>query len=174
METDPMEGTPAVRVIEGLGSYLDSKGYAVSKLEVAGWRTIGSANAGYSIGLKPTLAWLRSSIDDEASVVLLNVGWYKEAARGYTRDGGHWVVATGTGPKPNQFHIHNSLLASTVQKGDNSVTLTRLGDSFDRIISKGKTANMAGYYKVKGSGLPFGGKTAYAVLDCAIRFTAKK
>jgi hypothetical protein len=172
LKTDPTQGTSADEVLTGLVRYAASRGSAIDKIEVATWRSLSKDNERHRIAQRPDLAWARAAIADPDTVVLANVGWYKKDPKGYARDGGHWVNVVGEGARPDELQIRNSLLKVDEQRAKTGVTLTKL-DQFDRVDGKTSTS-MAGYYRVEGPALPYGGSTVAAVLDCVLVFRPKK
>ncbi|MDB5100678.1 MAG: hypothetical protein JWM80_5099, partial [Cyanobacteria bacterium RYN_339] len=67
METDPDDGTPPGRVIEGLESYVEARGYKLRQLEVATWRPVGDHA---KIAAKPDLDWMRKVAAAPDTVVM--------------------------------------------------------------------------------------------------------
>jgi len=168
--TDPsIGGTNPDKVLTGLQSYVKSKGYELSKLEIMTWRTVSEDNKQFKKGTKPDLAWMRSAANSKDTVVVFNFGWYRKDDDGYARKGGHWVnVVGGSG---NGFTVHNPILQPEKQTENKSLELTMLDDC---VVSKdsGET-NMNGYYEGNGSGLPHG-ESVTAILDAVIVFSIKK
>lgn len=173
METDPAQGTPPGRIIDGVYGYVQSLDYEIGRMEVAGWRPLGADNKEFSIGQRPSLAWLRKAAQDPDTVVLLNVGWYKAEGGRYRRYGGHWVTLVSAGASASEFQVRNPAIRALDQAGKAKVTLTALGSQFATVKGSGAPANMAGYFKVAGPGLPHG-PSITAVLDCAMLFTVEE
>lgn len=174
MNTDPNEGTPPSGIIAGLQSYADAHGYSVNRLEVATWRSIGSDNQQFRVGKVPDLSWMRAAAQGADTVLLFNVGWYKDGDNGYKRDNGHWVDVVGVGSGPTDFELRNPAIEAADQTRKTSVTLTGINGDFTRIGSDGNPYDMTGYYKVQGPGLPYGGSVKAAVLDGAVVFSMSK
>ena len=60
--TDPsIGGTNPDKILTGLQSYMKSKGYEFSRLELKTWRRVSAANKEFRTGTKPDIAWLRSA-----------------------------------------------------------------------------------------------------------------
>lgn len=169
--TDPsIGGTNPDKILTGLQSYADGKGYVLTRLEMKSWRGVSRDNKEFKIGTQPDMAWMRSAASSKDTVVLFNFGWYYEGDDGYTRKGGHWVNVVGV--SGNEFIVHNPILKPEKQSEQKSVELTRLDDDF--IVPKDSgEANMKGYYEGKGPGLPHGEKVT-AILDSVIVFSLKK
>jgi len=178
METDPEIGTNPSKIIYGLDEYLQSKGFAFDRLEIAGWRRIDAEHKGFLVSRKPDMKWLREAAEDPDAVVILNNGWYRNAEdEGYIRKGGHFVIVVGAGPGVSEFQVHNSAIEPEKQKKNTSVTLTTInGNLFADATSNGvKELNLEGYFKIDGPGLPFTSKKAvFAALDFVIVFKLKK
>ncbi|MDQ7824019.1 MAG: hypothetical protein RDV48_14560 [Candidatus Eremiobacteraeota bacterium] len=178
MDTDPDIGTNPSKIIDGLESYLDSKGYSFARLEVAGWRNLNDDHEKYLVSKKPDMKWIRSAVEDPDTVVILNNGWYRDAGGGgYTRKGGHFVIAVGAGPKDSELQVHNPALESDEQKTETSVTMALIDDN---TVAEAKAngveeLELDGYYKMEGPGLPYTSeKAAFAALDFVIIFKLKK
>lgn len=175
MNTDPKEGTNPDKILTGLKEYVEGRGLQFKRLEVATWRKLSSANKACLVGAKPSLDWMRKAALDPDCVEIFNVGWYREENAGYSRKGGHWITVVGAGSGATDFAVHNPLLASETQKVKSGVTLTKLDHEFKFVNADGDEAgDMNGYFRVDGPGLPFGGKTAAAVLDSVIVFSVQK
>ncbi len=171
MATDPAKGTGPGAIMKGIWGYVTARGYEIDRLEYAGWRDIGADNAKrYGQGARPKLTWLRAGAKDPETVLLVNVGWYKQTTGGYKRSGGHWLNVVGTGPGKLDFVVRNPALPVGEQRTKSAVQLTALDAGFKVVGSPGTPATMAGYYKVAGAALPMG-KATTAVLDCAMLFT---
>jgi len=170
--TDPsIGGTNPDKVLTGLQSYVKSKGYELSKLEIMTWRSVSADNKKFKTGTKPDIAWMRSAANSKDTVVVFNFGWYHKTEDGYTRKGGHWVAVVGA--SGNGFTVHNPILPSEQQSEKKSVTLTLLDDDF--IVAKDSgEANMKGYYDGEGPGLPRRDAVEAAILDAVIVFSIKK
>jgi hypothetical protein len=171
--TDPkIGGTNPDRILTGLRTYVKSKGYAFSRLEVMTWRSISEPNRPFKLGTKPGLTWMRKAANSKDTVVAFNFGWYKSGDDGYTRTGGHWVAVVGAAEDDDKFYVHNPILPAKDQPAKTSVTLTRLDEDFS-VIKGDDEANMKGYYTGAGAGLPHG-KNIEAVLDAVIVFSLEK
>lgn len=183
--TDPsIGGTNPDKVLTGLQSYMKSKGYELTRLELKTWRRVSDANKEFKTGTKPDMAWLRSAASGKDTVVIFNFGWYRKTEDGYERKGGHWInVVGGSG---NSFVVHNPILPPEKQSENKSLELTLLDSDFmvdtgsatvgagANIVDKDSgEANMKGYYVGDGSGLPHG-DTVTAILDAVIVFSLKK
>lgn len=178
METDPEIGTNPSRIIYGLDEYVQSKGFALDSLEIAGWRRIDAEHKGYLISRKPDMQWLRKAADDPDAVVILNNGWYRDDEEGgYIRKGGHFVIVVGAGPGRSEFQVHNPALEPDKQKENTSVKLTAIRGSLiaDATSNGVEELELDGYFKMEGPGLPFSSsKAAFAALDFVIVFKLKK
>jgi len=175
MDTDPKIGTNPDKILTGLRHYVQGKGLHMKRLEAATWRKLSSANSACSMGEKPKLEWMRAAATDPDCVEVFNVGWYREEQDGYSRHGGHWITVVGAGSGAREFAVHNPILRPQTQKVKTTVALTMLDKDFNIVNAEGEdTGNMNGYYRVDGPGLPFGGKTAAAVLDSVIVFSVQK
>jgi len=169
--TDPsIGGTNPDKILTGLQSYVESKGYELNRLELKSWRGVSAANKEFKIGTRPDMAWIRSAVSSKDTVVIFNFGWYHKTDDGYERKGGHWVnVVGGSG---SEFIVHNPILPPERQTDRKSVELSGLDEDF--IVSKDSgEANMKGYYEGDGPGLPHG-DTVTAILDAVIVFSIKK
>ncbi len=96
MNTNLKTGTGAGSVLEGLGRYIEAKGYEYRYLKFQGWR---SHPERFGLGERiADLNWLKSGIKGN-STAWLNVGWYKynPSTNEYARIGGHWVTLVGYG-----------------------------------------------------------------------------
>ncbi len=177
MDTDPDIGTNPSNLIDGLNEYLHAKGFQLANLEMAGWRRLKAEHEAFRVAEKPTLAWLRAAADDPDTILILNNGWYREGDDGYTRKGGHFVIAVGAGPGASELQVHNPALEPEEQKSETSVVLAPLGAE---IVAEAKSNGvdqlaLDGYFKMQGPGLPFTAKkAAFAALDFAIAFKVKK
>jgi hypothetical protein len=175
--TDPsIGGTNPDRILTGLQSYVKSKGYELSRLELMSWRAVSNSNKKFKIRTKPDISWMRNAARSKDTVVIFNFGWYYEIDDGYNRKGGHWVAVVGAAPDSNEFYVHNPMLRSEEQSKKKSVTLTRLDEDFIVVQSDGKDIeekNMKGYYDGEGPGLPHR-KGIDAVLDAVIVFSLKR
>lgn len=171
--TDPsIGGTNPDKILTGLQSYVKSKGYELSRLELKSWRGVSGSNKQFVTGKKPDMAWMHSAARSKDTVVIFNFGWYYETEDGYTRKGGHWVAVVDSSSDSNEFIVHNPILPPDKQSDQKSVELTLLDNDF--IVAKDSgEANMKGYYEGKGSGLPHG-KSVTAILDAVIVFSLKR
>lgn len=178
METDPEIGTNPSKILYGLDEYVQSKGFSLDRLEIAGWRRIDADHKGYLISGKPDMQWLRKAANDPDAVVILNNGWYRDDGEGgYIRKGGHFVIAVGAGPGVSEFQVHNPAIESATQKENTSVTLTAISGSLivDATSNGVEELELGGYFKMEGPGLPFrSSKAAFAALDFVIVFKVKK
>lgn len=168
--TDPsIGGTNPDKILTGLQSYVDGKGYELNRLELKSWRGVSADNKSFKIGTKPDMAWMRAAVAAKDTVTIFNFGWYYETDDGYERKGGHWVAVVGG--SGNEFIVHNPILQPDVQAEKQSVVLKMLDDDF--IVPKDSgEANMKGFYEGNGPGLPHG-KTVTAILDAVIVFSLK-
>jgi hypothetical protein len=170
--TDPsIGGTNPDKVLTGLQSYVKSKGYELSRLEIMTWRSVSDSNKKFKTGTKPDITWMRSAANSKDTVVVFNFGWYHETEDGYTRKGGHWVAVVGG--SGNGFTVHNPILPSEQQTEKKSVTLSLLDEDFIVVKDSGE-ANMKGYYDGEGPGLPRRDAVEAAILDAVIVFSIKK
>ena len=99
MNTSLAEGTGTAGFLRGLSRYLADRGYAVQRLEYAGWRAHPKE---YTSGRsRPDLAALAGTLRRPAAAAWWNVGWYRrevDAESGlprFRRTGGHWVLVAG-------------------------------------------------------------------------------
>lgn len=177
-QTDPsIGGTNPDRILTGLQSYVKSKGYVLSRLELMTWRPVSKANKKFKIGIKPEISWMRSAARSKDTVMIFNFGWYYETEDGYSRKGGHWVAVVGAAPDTNEFYVHNPILRPAEQSAKKSVVLSRLDEDFLMVESGGQEiegTNMKGYYDGEGPGLPRGKSVEAAILDAVIVFSLKK
>jgi hypothetical protein len=177
-ETDPgVGGTNPDKILTGLQSYMESKGYELNRLELMSWRPVSNANKKFKIGIKPEISWMRSAARNKDTVMIFNFGWYYETEDGYSRKGGHWVAVVGATSDTNEFYIHNPSLRSAEQAAKKSVMLSQLDEDFmvvDYGGQKIKAINMKGYYDSEGPGLPRGKSMEAAILDAVIVFSLKK
>lgn len=175
-QTDPSQGgTNPDKILTGLQSYVNSKGYTLSRLELMTWRPVSNSNKKFKIGTKPDISWMRSAVRSKDTIVVFNFGWYYETEDGYSRKSGHWVVVVGAGLDSNEFYIHNPILPPEEQSRKTSVTLTRLDEDFIVVEgAKDEDTNMIGYYNGEGPGLPRGNGVEAAILDSVIVFSLKK
>lgn len=170
-ETDPgIGGTNPDRILTGLLSYAESKGYELTRLELKSWRGVRAANKPYKTGTKPDMTWMQAAAADDRTIVLFNFGWYYEEADGYKRKGGHWVVVVGANGD-GAFEVHNPALQPARQVRDTSIRLSRIDEDFPVTTDSGE-ADMQGYYEAEGPGLPHGEKVK-AILDAVIAFSLK-
>ncbi len=170
--TDPsIGGTNPDKILTGLQSYVKSKGYELSRLELKTWRGVSAANKEFKTGAKPDMSWMRSAARSKDTVVIFNFGWYRKTEDGYERKGGHWVAVVGVG-SDNEFIIHNPILPSEKQSDKKALELTLLDEDFIVAKESGE-ANMKGYYEGEGPGLPHGDSVT-AILDAVIVFGVKK
>ncbi|MBP7864713.1 MAG: hypothetical protein KA419_02090 [Acidobacteria bacterium] len=175
MSVDPEKGAGPERILTGLRSYVESRGYQFARLELATWRKVSAKNAGYKIAGKPDMKWMREAAQNPDCVMVFNNGWYQEGEDGYTRSGGHWVIVVGTGADPLSFLVHNPKLSPEDQRLNQLLNLTLLDKDFTVIGDSDEETDMSGYYSIKGPGLPFDeDKAAAAVLDAVIVFSLKK
>ena len=175
-QTDPsIGGTNPDKVLTGVQSYVKSKGYELSRLELKTWRRVSDSNKKFRIGTKPDLAWLRSAARSKDTVVVFNFGWYHKTEGGYSRKGGHWVAVVGAAADSNEFYVHNPILKSEEQSKKTSLTLTLLDEDFIVVEgAKDDDTNMIGYYDGEGPGLPRRDGVEAAILDAAIVFSIKR
>jgi hypothetical protein len=170
--TDPsIGGTNPDKILTGLQSYVTSKGYELSRLELKTWRGVSAANKEFKTGAKPDMAWMRSAARSKDTVMIFNFGWYRQTEDSYERKGGHWVAVVGVGSE-NEFIVHNPILPSEKQSDKKTVALTLLNEDFIVAKESGE-ANMKGYYEGEGPGLPHGDSVT-AILDSVIVFSLKK
>ncbi len=178
MDTDPEIGTNPSKLIEGLQSYLESKGYQFARLEVAGWRNLNDEHEKYLVSKKPGMQWICKAAEDPDTVVILNNGWYRETEGDeYLRKGGHFVIAVGAGPGDGEFQVHNPAMEPDDQKTETSVTLTPIGGNTvaDAKANGVEELHLDGYYRMEGPGIPHSKeKAAFAALDFVIVFKLKK
>jgi len=178
MDTDPDIGTNPGKIIDGLESYLEARGYSFASLQVAGWRNLNEEHEKYLVSRKPDMEWIRKAAGDPDTVVILNNGWYRETdGDSYLRKGGHFVVVVGAGPGNGEFQVHNPALEPGEQKTETSVTLALIdGDTVADAKGNGvEELHLDGYYRMKGPGLPYSSeKAAFAALDFVIVFKVKK
>ena len=168
--TDPsIGGTNPDKILTGLQSYVEGKGYELNRLEMKSWRGVKADNKSFKIGTKPDMAWMRAAVSAKDTVTIFNFGWYYETDDGYERKGGHWVAVVGGAG--NEFIVHNPILQPDVQTEKKSVVLKMLDEDF--IVPKDSgEANMKGFYEGNGPGLPHG-KSVTAILDAVIVFSLK-
>jgi len=177
METDPDIGTNPSRIIDGLESYLDGRGYSIASLEIAGWRIINDEHGKYLVSRKPEMKWMQKAVKDPDTLVIFNNGWYRESDDGYIRKGGHFVIAVGEGPGAGEFQVHNPALEPDEQKTETSVIMTPLGSDIvaDAKANGVEELSLGGFYKMEGPGIPHTReKAAFAALDFVITFKLKK
>ena len=176
MATDPTEGTNPDKILTGLRSYAENRGYSFERLELATWRGVSAANKRYLIGTKPSLSWMTAAAKDPDVVEVLNFGWYEEEEDGsYTRHGGHWVNVVGAGPQARQFDVHDPALQPERQESDTAIVLAPVDDDFVLASEDGAERKMSGYYEAEGPGLPFNkNSVSAAVLDSVIVFKLRK
>jgi len=177
-QTDPsIGGTNPDKILTGLQSYVKSKGYQLSRLELMSWRPVSNGNKKFKMGTKPALSWMRSAARSRDTVMIFNFGWYYETEDGYSRKGGHWVAVVGAAAAANEFYVHNPMLRSAEQSAKTTVALTELDDDFTVVDHDGKEIeemNMKGYFDGDGPGLSRGNRVAAAILDAVIVFSLKK
>ncbi len=175
--TDPKKGTTVQPILVGLESYVTSKGYDLSRLDVVYYRELKGFEK-FRTGSKPDLAWVRSAVrsKDTAVIFLFSRFESKTEEDEVTRSGGHFVVAVGAGPESNEIIIHNPAYESEKQSEKKSLTFTILDEDFivTRIVNgSSKEFNLKGYYEVEGPGLSHkDGVTA--ILEAVIVFSLKK
>ncbi|GEM_PF-1611866 len=178
MDTDPDIGTNPSKIINGLESYLQGKGYSFASLEVAGWRNLNDEHEKYLVSKKPEMQWMQKAVKDPDTVVIFNNGWYRETDDGdYIRKGGHFVIAVGAGPNAGEFQVHNPALDPDEQQTETAVTMTPLGSDIvaDAKANGVEELSLDGYYKMEGPGIPHTKeKAAFAALDFVIVFKLKK
>lgn len=96
MNTSLAEGTGTAGFLRGLSRYLADRGYAVQRLEYAGWREHPKEHA--SGRSRPDLAGLATALRRPGTAAWWNVGWYRRevdtesGAPRFCRTGGHWVL----------------------------------------------------------------------------------
>ncbi len=172
--TDPsIGGTNPDKILTGLQSWLETRGYECDRLELMSWRGVSAANRELKTGTKPDLEWMQRAVERADTVVLLNFGWYYPAGEGdsYERKGGHWVVAVGADTE-TKLRVHNPLLAPEEQAEQTAVQLTQIEE--DLTVTGGpEDGDMAGYYEGDGAGLPHG-QMVRAILDAVIVFSLKQ
>ena len=84
--TDPnIGGTNPDKILTGLQSYVESKGYELKRLEHKSWRGVSALNKEFKIGTKPDMAWMRAAVLAKDTVVIFNFGWYRETEDSYER-----------------------------------------------------------------------------------------
>ena len=168
--TDPsIGGTNPDKILTGLQSYVEGKGYELNRLEMKSWRGVKADNKSFKIGTKPDMTSMRAAVSAKDTVTIFNFGWYYETDDGYERKGGHWVAVVGGAG--NEFIVHNPILQPDVQTEKKSVVLKMLDEDF--IVPKDSgEANMKGFYEGNGPGLPHG-KSVTAILDAVIVFSLK-
>ena len=168
--TDPsIGGTNPDRILTGMRSYAEAKGYKLTRLELKTWRSVSKDNREFKAGAKPDMAWMRSAANSKDTVVLFNFGWYHQTEDGRRRNGAHWVNVVGT--SGSSFIVHNPILKPDQQIENKTVELSLL-DDFIVTRDSGDT-NMKGYYEGSGPGLPHNAKVT-AILDSVIVFTLRK
>ena len=107
--TDPsIGGTNPDKILTGMQTYTEAKGYELKRLELKSWRGVSSANKEFKVGTKPDLEWIKNAVQARDNVVVFNFGWYRETDDSYERKGGHWVAVVGV--NGNDFVIHNPIL----------------------------------------------------------------
>lgn len=108
------DGTITNNLCRGLDKFVESKGYK-SLIQYQGFRPIDSK---YKISNVPHLDWINNKINSREMVVL-NLGVYnKDASKNlYSRQYGHFVLATGAGH--NGFNVDPSYL--TIRDPNNPV-----------------------------------------------------
>lgn len=170
--TDPsIGGTNPDKILTGLQSYVEAKGYDLSRLELVSWRGVSAANKKLKTGTKPEMSWMRNAALGKDTVMIFNFGWYRETDDGYERKGGHWVAVVGAG-SAGEFIVHNPILPPEKQSDKKSLKLTLLNEDF--IVPKDSgEANMKGFYTGEGPGLPHSDSVT-AILDAVIVFSLKK
>ena len=171
-DTDPSAGgTTPDKILTGLQTYVNGKGYKLSRLELKSWRDVSAGNKEFVLNKKPDLTWMRAAVRKAETVVLFNFGWYYEEGDGYTRKGGHWVavVDAGTG---TEFDVRNPFLQADKQTEESAVELSLIDVDFEANIDN-RATNMKGYYEGDGTGLPHGEKVK-AILDGVIVFSVAK
>ena len=182
--TDPsIGGTNPDKILTGLQTYMEKKGFELSRLELKTWRKVSASNKSFKIGTRPDIAWMRSAAGSRDTVVLFNFGWYKQDGDSYKRTGGHWINVVGA--SGTDFIVHNPLLPPEKQSENKLLKLTLLDDDFiadtgssgiasdAKITTAEGEGNFKGFYTGDGSGLPHG-KAVTAILDAVIVFTLKK
>src|SRR2546423_3634699 len=77
--TDPsIGGTNPDKILTGLRSYVESKGYELNRLELKNWRGVSSANNQFKIRTTPDLAWIRSALRSKDAGGIFHFGWDRE------------------------------------------------------------------------------------------------
>jgi hypothetical protein len=170
--TDPsIGGTNPDKILTGLQTYMKSRGYGFSRLELKSWRGVSAANKAFKIGTRPDMPWIRNAVRSKDTVVIFNFGWYHETGNGYERKGGHWIAVVGVG-SANAFIVHNPILPPENQSAKKILELTLLNEDF-MVAKDSGAANMKGYYEGAGPGLPHGDSVT-AILDSVIVFSLKQ
>ncbi len=171
--TDPKKGGSNMdKIIPGLQSYVKSKGYDFSRLELVIWRSVKDENNKFKIGSKPDISWMRSAVRSKDTVVIFLFSWFdsKTEEDDYGARGGHYVIAVDAASDANEFTIHNPGLTSEKQSENKSVVLKILDEDFVVTRHTGEV-NMKGYYEAEGPGLPH---NMVAILDGVLVFSLKK
>jgi hypothetical protein len=99
MKTDNRTGTSLKGLTTGLAKYL-SECSIPHRIEVRPWFTVSPDTPPMSFG------WLSAMLKEKRGVII-NVGWYNEDVeqKRYTRNGGHFVTATGYAHDENRREI---------------------------------------------------------------------
>lgn len=144
------QGTTTENLINGLKSYVESKGYK-AKIKYQGFRDITPNTKSSNI---PDLNWIKDEINKN-NAVLLNLGIYKKSVQNgktvYTRHYGHFVTAVGAGNNGltnaadylnihdpyNRVHGDHYIRTEKIKegklihnKGDNEIALTDNAQGF--------------------------------------------
>ncbi|QEG37967.1 hypothetical protein [Bythopirellula goksoeyrii] len=95
MNTSVNNGTGVKDVGLGLGKYVTVCGYEIQDLAYQSWRSKNKRSIRKIPGHANPVSITRGLRKD--SIVLLNIGWYKQSGNDYERLSGHWVTLAGAG-----------------------------------------------------------------------------
>jgi hypothetical protein len=149
MGTNAVRGTPPVRLVNGLQSYLLSRGCRTFGIFYEGRHILPEPFA--TAHPRPRLGSLRDLVHGPR-FAFLNIGWYRDSGDGNKfRIGGHWVTFAGIITRPDGVWL------TVHDPGVESTTATRRVTQLEEIPAGllmsgevGSQVNAKGYYRLVG------------------------
>jgi hypothetical protein len=180
MNTGFKLGSNSQMIVDGLSKYAKCCGYKVSCAQYAGIHLRQSSASLSSVGDLPDFELLQNALNNDNSLVFLNLGYYKQSGEDWMRFSGHWVLCVGYSSVGIghilgvAILIHNPALGqleNQVPKGDLDKRLYQdvlmLSSSSGWLRnSKGEIVRSSdGLFAVQGAALPKSKKSDLALLE---------
>jgi hypothetical protein len=171
MDNSAASGATVSGIVEGLGRYLNERGYGIEELKHEGLRLYPDRREASESSLVD-LDWIAEAMADDGGAVWLNLGWYIYAPEEdvYQKKGGHWVTLAAYSAESRDalnrptMMIHDPSPRSGVGPSAERITLTAIRSGV--IKGYGLPQDAKGYYDVEGIAYPI--ECNRAILEGAI------